>query len=117
MDGKGLDKSLVFLPKKESFYWKVVNPKQNYNANETNAYGDFSELSQTGTYYIESKLAGRSELFHIGDAIRRSFDAVLKMLYLQRCGSALDVSLAGDFAHPVCHNTLARIYPQTVILM
>ena len=23
----------------------------------------------------------------------------------------LDVSLAGDFAHPVCHNTLARIYP------
>lgn len=114
MDGKGLDKSFsVFTEEgKKVFTGKVVNPKQNYNANETNAYGDFSELSQTGTYYIESKLAGRSELFHIGEDIyEEAFDAVLKMLYLQRCGSALDVSLAGDFAHPVCHNTLARIYP------
>lgn len=40
-------------------------------------------------------------------------DLLLKtvhMFYLQRCGIALQQEYAGDFAHPVCHAALSRIY-------
>ena len=113
LDGKGLDTSFsVYTEKgKKVFTGKVENPQQNDNAREMNAYGDFSEVKESGRYYIQSKIAGKSELFTIGETVYdEAFKDVVKMLYLQRCGTALDEKHAGDFAHPVCHNTPARIY-------
>lgn len=93
------------------FTGKVLNSKQNNSARETNAYGDFSAVTQSGRYYLQSDIAGKSELFTIGDAVYdETFTDVLKMLYLQRCGLLLDSSHAEDFAHPACHITKARIY-------
>lgn len=34
----------------------------------------------------------------------------MRFFYMQRCGQELPKEYAGIYAHPVCHNTLARIY-------
>ncbi len=43
-----------------------------------------------------------------------AFDSLLKqvvrMFYLQRCGTALQPEYAGDFSHPACHTAPSRIY-------
>ncbi len=113
MFGEGLDTSFSVFTEdgNKVFSGKVENAQRNNNSMEINAYGDFSSLTADGVYYIASDKAGKSELFTIKDSVYdEAFKDVLKMLYLQRCGTALDASHAGDFAHPVCHNTKARIY-------
>lgn len=47
---------------------------------EYNGYGDFSEVQESGTYYIEAPVLGRSYSFKIGDDL---YQAVLK----EACGS------------------------------
>ena len=76
--------------------------------------GDFSAFTQPGTYYIHvssGELEADTEPFTIGEDV---FDdllcAALKMLTLQRCGTELDASLAGDFAHGACHTQPAILY-------
>ncbi len=36
------------------------------------------------------------------------FEDICRMFYFQRCGSMVD--FAGEFSHPACHNTTARVY-------
>ena len=75
--------------------------------------GDFSEVTEPGTYYIESG-SNRTYNFVIGDGIYDDvYGAVVRMLYLQRCGCELDKNIAGDFAHEACHTGLATVYGGT----
>ena len=81
------------------------------NAGETVYFGDFSDFKETGTFTIVSKEDASSYPFTIANQV---YDDLLKdsfrMLYLQRCGMELTSDLAGDFAHPSCHNEKATIY-------
>lgn len=84
---------------------------ENETSGETNWYGDFSSVKEEGTYYIQTKSLGKSYEFKIGNNIYNDVTKdIVKMLYLQRCGTELTSQYAGDFAHKACHTTKAKIY-------
>lgn len=65
---------------------------------------DFSAVTEAGRYYLENELGERSHTFAIGekvyDGLRKD---LIKALYYQRCGCALEKEHAGEYAHPCCH--------------
>lgn len=68
------------------------------------AYGDFSDVTEPGTYKIKAANSGESYEFVIADEVYDGlFADAIKMFYLQRCGSELEGKYAGDFAHDACH--------------
>ena len=73
--------------------------------------GEFTEFSTAGKYYISVDGLDKSYTFKIDDHV---FDdvakATVRMLYLQRCGCEISKEAAGKFAHPVCHDSKAKIY-------
>ena len=92
----------------------ISEPVRNTSADEMNSNGDFSSVTTAGTYKIVTSKGEESYEFTIGDDVYKdSFKDVVRMLYLQRCGCELTSDLAGDFAHPICHNTEATIYGTT----
>lgn len=89
----------------------VVGSVYTASAWETVAYGDFSALKEPGTYKVVASNSGESYEFVIADDVYDNvFDDIVKMLYLQRCGSELKEKHAGDFAHAACHTQKATIY-------
>lgn len=90
---------------------KVTDATVTSSADETVGYGDFSEVTQPGTYKITASNSGESYIFSIRKNIYEDlFIDTVKMLYLQRCGTELPSDLAGDFAHPACHTQQGYIY-------
>lgn len=90
---------------------KISERALNVSANEWNNNGDFSDVKDKGTYKIVTGKGEESYAFTIGDGIYDdTFKSIVKMLYLQRCGMELTSDKAGEFAHPVCHNTQATVY-------
>ena len=112
--GDNVDKSFELIDTKTNksvFTGDITGSNENKSAGETNYYGDFSSFKTEGTYLIKTKNLGESYKFQIGkDVYNNAYGDVVKMLYLQRCGTELTKDLAGDFAHPVCHNTQATIF-------
>lgn len=75
------------------------------------AIADFSDVKTAGTYKIALDTGAESFEFVIGDDIYSDlYKDVVLMLYNQRCGSDLDESISGDFAHKACHTGSAIIY-------
>ena len=76
--------------------------------------GDFSEVTESGRYHIEIGEGDEtivSPSFEIGEDVYDAlFKDVVRMLYLQRCGTATDEAVAGTYAHPACHDQDARVY-------
>jgi len=74
-------------------------------ASGDNVYqGDFSALSETGTFYVHVPGVGDSPTFAIqpgnyDDLYKR----LLKGLYYQRCGTAIPAQYGGAWTHDVCH--------------
>ena len=74
------------------------------------ARGDFSEVSEPGSYYIYTA-SGASYPFTIGEDVYNGlYKDVVSMLYRQRCGMALEGASAGAYAHEACHTAPAVIY-------
>ena len=97
-----------------AFEGDITAPVKNDSAGEMNSTGDFSGLTEAGTYKVVTGGGEESYEFSIGDNVYGdSYKDVVRMLYLQRCGCELTSDLAGEFAHPVCHNTEATIYGTT----
>lgn len=93
------------------FEGELTKPVKNDPAGEMNCTGDFSELTEAGTYKVVSSKGEESYPFTIDDDIYDdAFENVVKMFYLQRCGQELSEECAGEFNHPECHNTEAVIY-------
>ena len=90
----------------------VLGPAvDNPNAGETDRVADFTALTQPGVYRIVSEDGVQSPPFSIREGIYdKVFRETVRMLYLQRCGAALDEAHAGRFAHPVCHDAPATVY-------
>jgi len=66
---------------------------------------DFSEVKQTGDYYIVVPGVGKSWNFRIApDVFARPFYLVTRGFYGQRCGTAVNMgSEFPDYSHPACH--------------
>lgn len=65
---------------------------------------DFSEVTQPGRYCLENELGERSHTFVIGKHVYGELRKdLIKALYFQRCGCALDKKYAGVYEHPCCH--------------
>ena len=89
----------------------VLGSVQTISAGETVAYGDFSSVKEAGTYKLVAANSGESYEFVINDEVYDDLlDDVVRMLYLQRCGSELKPEYAGDFAHAACHTQKGIIY-------
>ncbi len=95
---------------KVAFSGKISDGMTNVSAYEYTYCGDFSALSTPGRYHVETDTLGSSYEFEIGDGVfADAFAATAKMFYLQRCGNELDAKHAGDFAHPACHTSQAKV--------
>ncbi len=80
-------------------------------AGETDRIADFSALTEPGTYAVEAANGTRSPVFTVAENVYAELlRAAVRMLTLQRCGTALEEEIGGDFAHPECHTTEALIY-------
>lgn len=96
---------------KSVFTGKITKPAMHEASQEMTAAGDFTSVVTPGRYIIRSEGCGESYPFVIAeDAYDGLLEDVLRMMYLQRCGTELSGSLAGDFAHPACHTGEAVIY-------
>ena len=69
---------------------ELYDETQNASANETDFYGDFSAVTEPGTYYITCGDLDDSYAFEIADDVYGALlDDSVRMLYLQRCGTNL----------------------------
>ena len=79
-------------------------------AGETVRLADFTSLRTPGRWRVVAGDAA-SPAFDVGEGVYDGlFAALLKMLYLQRCGVALGAAEAGPYAHPACHDAPATVY-------
>ncbi len=86
----------------------LYGEKQNPSAEETNFFGDFSEVTKTGNYYISCGNLEDSYAFNISENVYKNLiDDAVRMMYLQRCGVAIEDS---EFGHTACHTSKAIVY-------
>lgn len=84
---------------------------ENKNSLETTAYADFSDFNIPGTYKLSSPDFSESYPFTIGEDIYgNALPGIIKMLYMQRCGTELPATYATDFSHKACHTGKALVY-------
>ncbi len=87
---------------------KLSAAVENSSAKETDRIADFSSVKEPGTYVITCGSLDKSYPFTIADdPYQKLMDDSVRMLYLQRCGCAVEDE---KFSHPACHNTMATIY-------
>ncbi len=69
------------------------------------ATADFTELDETGRFYVEVPGVGRSVAFPVGaDVYRDAFVASMLGFYGLRCNTAVSLTFQGQtFAHDACH--------------
>ena len=66
---------------------------------------DFSELKESGTYYLDVPGVGKSWTFSIRpDVFSRTYYLAMRAFYGQRCGTAVDLGPEfPGYSHPACH--------------
>src|SRR5690606_39436041 len=70
----------------------------------TTLFRSFSQVTEAGHYFLYLPGVGRSYPFRIDPGVyREAKKALLKMLYYQRCGIALEPEYAGVWRHGACH--------------
>lgn len=85
----------------------VSNPNKTASYEE-NWYGDFTAVTEPGTYYIKAGNLNASYPFTIGEEVYSDLlDDAVRMFYLQRCGCAVEDE---SINHTACHTELAAIY-------
>lgn len=86
-------------------------PTIDKNSGDTLWTADFTNITDSGTYYIEAGNE-KSPSFTVGDSVYADLTkAVLKMFYYQRCGGGgIGGEYAGRFAHAPCHMGKAVYY-------
>ncbi|MDY4588192.1 MAG: glycoside hydrolase family 9 protein [Oscillospiraceae bacterium] len=93
------------------FTGKIGEAKFDPYSGENVRCGDFSAVTKAGCYYIRTLSCGRSYSFTIAqDVYNDLVSDMVRMMYLQRCGTALDDKHAGIYAHIPCHTEKAYLY-------
>jgi endoglucanase len=79
--------------------------KTDPDTSQSIAVADFSQLSETGKFYVDVAGVGRSVTFPIGnDVYREAFVATMLGFYGWRCNTAVEFTFAGQtYAHGACH--------------
>ncbi len=86
------------------FTGEIEEEGYNEDRGEYINYGDFSEFTIAGSYYIEAPILGRSYSFEIGDDIYDVvFSEACRQYFYNRCGMTLTAEYAGERAHNACH--------------
>lgn len=81
-------------------------------------YGDFTDFTTPGTYYLRAKMIGQSYSFVIADnPYEDIFHAALKQYYYNRCGFTLSTELAGSSAHNACHTNMVQLKEDATVQM
>ena len=90
---------------KSVVYQGIIESRGYSDVYEANiASGDFSSVTEKGTYYIEANLLGCSYSFQIGGNLYQDlFCQACKTYYYNRCGMTLTEEFAGSNAHNACH--------------
>lgn len=89
----------------------IVNKVYSDATGETDCYGDFTNVTEPGTYAVHSQIGTSSYTFSIGTEAYTELDnSLLRMISMQRCGEDLNSSWAGELAHAMCHTETATIY-------
>lgn len=89
----------------------ILNKKFNETTKETTCYGDFTNVTTPGTYYIKAQMGILSFPFIISNNTYNELsNHLLKTISLQRCGHELHISWAGDLSHQQCHIDEALIH-------
>ena len=110
---EGIDKTFTIKDAsgKDVYTGELAGPVDAPYAEEKVYQADFSDLETPGTYTLVVSNGDDSYPFVIGEDV---YDDLLRDTFLmfarQRCGMEITKELAGDFAHPVCHDTEALIY-------
>ncbi len=89
-------------PQSEPFYDR--------DTDETVRYGYFTDADLEGTFYLKAGDDTSYESVIADDPYADLKSSLLHMLTLQRCGCELTEEMAGDFAHPPCHDRPAVVY-------
>lgn len=92
--------------------------KKGYNdlTEEEISYGDFTDFTRPGTYYLQADIIGRSYSFVIAeDPYSDIFTQALKCYYYSRCGLMLSAEFAGEKAHNACHTKTALLKEDTTV--
>ncbi len=93
-----------------AFEGPLSGPITSEPSGETNYTADFSALTAEGVYTVKCGSAQSYEFKIARGVYDDAFKAIFRMLYLQRCGSALPAEYAAGFAHDACHTGKAVIY-------
>lgn len=94
-----------------AFSGEITGKVSDYASGQTVRYGDFTALTKEGEYVVKTEKLGESFPFTISQTVYdAAFADVMKMFYLQRCGSELSAERAGAFAHAACHTGPATVY-------
>ena len=103
----------------EVVYTGTIKKKgYNFLTGENISYGDFTDFTEPGTYYLQADIIGRSYSFMISDnPYSEIFIAAMKRYYYSRCGLTLSSELAGDKAHNACHTNTALLKEDTTIAL
>ncbi len=83
----------------------VTGPKRQDDVAQDVWRADFSDVRQTGTYYLDVPNVGQSITFHIApDVYNFPYVTSMRAMYLWRCGTAVSGEFNGDlFQHDICH--------------
>lgn len=72
---------------------------------------DFSKLTRPGKYKLVHFFGEESYSFVIGDDVYEDVhNAMIKALYFQRCGCALEEKYAGEYTHGACHTNQVTVW-------
>ena len=75
---------------------------------------DFGAVRTAGKYYMEGPDGAQSDSFVIQkDVLADVHNAMIKALYFQRCGCALEEKYAGPYIHAACHMADSEVYGET----
>ncbi len=72
---------------------------------------DFTKLQKPGKYTLVHPFVGECGSFVVGeDVYREAHNAMIKALYFQRCGCALEEKYAGVYKHEECHMDKVQVW-------
>ena len=100
---------IVYANTKQTAYRGTISSAvSNSSAGETDYLLDFSDFKEEGTFFLFCEGADESYPFVISEnPYGNLLDESVRMLYLQRCGCAVEDE---DFLHAACHTGIAKIY-------
>lgn len=72
---------------------------------------EFTKLTAEGKYYLAHEYGDVSKHFEVKEDVYRDVhNAMIKALYFQRCGCALEEKHAGVFKHAACHTDMVSLW-------